>query len=72
MLALGLFTRPCAAAAAALLLIGCVWHIQMGHRWFWNQQGIEFPLMWALAALFFAVNGGGPISLDLLLFGKTF
>ena len=36
-------------------------------RYFWNQLGLEYTVMWTLAALYFLVHGGGSISLDHLL-----
>jgi uncharacterized membrane protein YphA (DoxX/SURF4 family) len=27
-------------------------------------QGIEYPLLWTVAVLYFLINGGGAISLD--------
>ncbi len=67
LLALGLFTRPMAAVIALFFVHGVVAHYRWGHGWFWNQQGIEYPLMWLLAALVFVAVGGGPISLDHLI-----
>ncbi len=68
-LALGLFAHAAGLLICALLLLGALWHKRAGHGYFWNTQGVEFPLMWALVALFFAVTGGGAWSLDALLFG---
>lgn len=70
-LALGLFTHIAGLLVCALLLMGALWHKRAGHGYFWNTQGIEFPLMWALVALFFAAAGGGAWSLDALLFGTS-
>jgi putative oxidoreductase len=72
LLALGLFTRPMGAIMAIFFLNGVVAHSRWKHGWFWNTQGIEYPLMWFFAALFFAANGGGPYSLDHLLLGWEF
>ena len=38
---------------------------------FWTSGGFEYPLMWAVAAFFFLVRGGGPYSLDRAL-GREF
>lgn len=72
LLALGLFTRPMGVILALFFLNGVVAHTRWKHGWFWNTQGIEFPLMWFFASLFFAANGGGPYSLDHLLLGWEF
>jgi len=72
MLALGLFTRPAGFAIFLLLAAGALWHWRAGHGYFWNTIGFEFPLMWAIVALFFAVAGGGPYSLDRVLLGYEF
>jgi len=62
MLALGLFTRPAAFAVSILLFLSVVEHVKDGY--FWNQQGIEYPGMWWIAALYFLAHGGGLLSLD--------
>jgi putative oxidoreductase len=66
--ALGLFTRLAAVPIVILLLLGAYDH---GRRdgYFWNQQGLEYPLLWAIAALYFLVQGGGAWSLDRALLG---
>jgi putative oxidoreductase len=69
LLALGLFTHLAGLMACGLLLLGAYWHIRADHGYFWNTQGVEFPLMWSLISLFFAVKGGaGGFALDNLLF----
>lgn len=65
MLALGLFTRPVCVPILVLLVLSVVAHWRDG--WFWNTLGIEYPLLWAAAALYFLVHGGGAISLDRLI-----
>jgi putative oxidoreductase len=65
MLALGLFTRLAAIPIAILLVLSVVEHIKDG--WFWNTLGVEYPLIWAAAAMFFLIHGGGDISLDALI-----
>ena len=39
---------------------------------FWNKMGLEFTLMWPVAALYFLVHGGGVISVDHFLIGREF
>jgi uncharacterized membrane protein YphA (DoxX/SURF4 family) len=40
-------------------------------RYFWNQLGLEYTLMWTIAAFYFLVHGGGRISLDRLIGGAV-
>ena len=62
-LALGLFTRFAALPLFIFLALSAAAH---GKRdgWFWTVHGAEYPLVWAAIALFFLVNGSGPLSLD--------
>ncbi|QJQ94851.1 MULTISPECIES: DoxX family protein [Halomonadaceae] len=64
-LALGLLTRPAAAAIAALLAVALSVHVPNG--FFWTAGGIEYPLMWLLLAVAILLRGGGEYSLDRLL-----
>jgi putative oxidoreductase len=61
-LALGLFTRPVAIAIFIFLVNAALFHSAFG--FFWTDKGFEYPMLWAVAALFFAIKGGGPLSLD--------
>ena len=70
LLALGLFTRPVAAAVLIFLLVTNVERWRVG-RYFWNQLGLEYTLMWTIAVLYFLVHGGGAYSLDRFLFGPS-
>jgi putative oxidoreductase len=70
-LALGLFTRPMALPVFALLALSAYDHAKYD-GYFWNRLGVEYPGMWAAGALYFLINGGGPISLDHLLIGRAF
>jgi putative oxidoreductase len=64
-LALGLFTRLVSIPVFILLALSVYEHRKDG--WFWNTQGVEYPLVWAMASLYFLINGGGLISLDHLI-----
>ncbi|MEJ8572905.1 DoxX family protein [Microbaculum marinum] len=67
---IGFLTRPAAAIAFVFLLVATVSvHLQNG--FFASSGGYEFALMWAIGALFFAVRGAGPISVDRML-GREF
>jgi putative oxidoreductase len=69
LLALGLFTRIVAVPILIFLIVANVERWRVG-RYFWNQLGLEYTLMWTIAVLYFLVHGGGTYSLDHLLFGK--
>jgi putative oxidoreductase len=66
LLALGLFTRPVAAVVLAFLLVTNVERWRVG-RYFWNQLGMEYTLMWTIAMFYIFIRGGGPYSLDRIL-----
>ena len=63
LLALGLFTRPVAAIVLLFLLVANVERWRVG-RYFWNQLGLEYTLMWTIAVFVVLVHGGGRYSLD--------
>jgi putative oxidoreductase len=69
LLALGLFTRPAAVPIALFLFVSNFERWRVG-RYFWNSLGLEYTLMWTVAALYFLVHGGGVYSLDHLLLGR--
>jgi len=70
LLALGLLTRPIAFAVLIFLIVTNFERWRVG-KYFWNQLGLEYTLMWTIAAFYFLVHGGGTISLD-HLFGRAF
>ncbi len=70
LVALGLFTRPAMMPIVLFLLVTNVERWRVG-RYFWNQLGLEYTLMWTIAALYVLVHGGGAYSLD-RLFGLNF
>ena len=70
LLALGLFTRPAAFAILLFLLVTNIERWRVG-KYFWNQLGLEYTLMWTVATFYFLVHGGGRISLDHLV-GRAF
>lgn len=69
LLALGLFTRLAAVPIALFLLVSNFERWRVG-RYFWNTLGLEYTLMWTVAAFYFLVHGGGVYSLDRLLLGR--
>lgn len=70
LVALGLFTRPAMVPIVLFLLVTNVERWRVG-RYFWNQLGLEYTLMWTIAALWVLAHGGGAYSLD-RLFGLDF
>lgn len=70
LLAIGLLTRP-AAAAIVILLAVAVFHIHLGNGFFWTKSGYEYPLLWCLMALACFFGGGGKWSVDSKI-GKEF
>jgi putative oxidoreductase len=70
-LALGLLTRPVALAAFIFLVMGVIEHMRFD-GYFWNKLGLEYPMIWSAAMLFFVIHGGGPYSLDSWLLGHEF
>lgn len=70
LLAIGLLTRPAALPVVIFLAVSCRERWVKG-GWFWNSQGVEYTLMWTLAAAYFLVHGGGFYSLDHLI-GRAF
>src|SRR4051794_31511185 len=70
LLAVGLLTRP-AAAAVFIFMMVAVFSTHLPNGFFWTDKGFEYPLMWGIAALFFLIRGGGPYSVDRAL-GREF
>jgi putative oxidoreductase len=66
LLAAGLFTRPVAAIVLVFLLVANVERWRVG-KYFWNQLGLEYTLMWTIATFYVFVQGGGLYSLDHVL-----
>ena len=50
-----------------LLLAAAAYDHAKYDGYFWNKIGLEYPAMWAIGVLYFAIHGGGPISLDRLI-----
>lgn len=58
----GFLTRPAAVAVAIFMAFAVQFHAANG--FFWTAKGFEYPVLWGMAAIFFAVRGGGVFSLD--------
>jgi putative oxidoreductase len=69
LLALGLFTRVAALPIVLFLAVSNIERWRVG-KYFWNQLGLEYTLMWTIAALYFLAHGGGMYSLDALISGR--
>ena len=69
LLALGLFTRPVALPVFIFLAVSNVERWRVG-GYFWNTLGVEYTLLWTVAAFYFLVHGGGLYSLDHFLIGR--
>ncbi|ARN83452.1 hypothetical protein B1812_07000 [Methylocystis bryophila] len=68
MLALGIATRPVALIIAIMMfyiVFGVHWHA----GFFAQKGGFEYPLLWGVVALSYALKGAGHCSLDALIFG---
>jgi putative oxidoreductase len=70
LLALGLATRLAAVPIVLFLAVSNIERWRVG-RYFWNQLGLEYTLMWTVAAFYFLVHGGGAYSLDRLIVGRA-
>lgn len=66
LVALGLFTRVSVLPIVFFLLVTNIERWRVG-KYFWNQLGLEYTLMWTIAALYVLAHGGGAYSLDNLL-----
>ena len=60
LLALGLFTRVAAVPLVIFLIVTNFERWRVG-KYFWNQLGLEYTLMWTIAAIYFLVHGGGRV-----------
>jgi putative oxidoreductase len=68
LLGLGLFTRPAAVPIFIFLAVSNVERWRVG-GYFWNTLGLEYTLLWTVAAFYFLVHGGGVYSFDHFLIG---
>ena len=65
-LAAGFLTRPVAALVFGLMAVAVISvHLPIG--FFWTNGGFEYPLLWGILALSFAIRGGGRYSVDALI-----
>ena len=69
-LALGLLTRPAAAAVTVLMTVSA-FQIHWPNGFAWINGGFEYPLFWGVVALAILFKGGGRWSVDRLI-GREF
>lgn len=62
-IALGVFTRPAALAAAVPLAFAAL-VVHRPNGFFWTAGGLEYPLMWTLLCVACVLRGSGPLSID--------
>lgn len=62
MIAAGFMTRFAAVSVAVFMAFAVMFHL--GNGFFWTARGYEYPVLWGIAAIFFAVKGGGAYSID--------
>jgi putative oxidoreductase len=63
LIAIGLFTRP-AAAAAFILLAVATFRVHMPNGFFSTNGGYEYAMLWGFLMLAIMFRGGGALSLD--------
>ena len=66
MLAFGLATRAVAVLVFGVMAVAVV-AVHLPNGFFWTSGGFEYPLLWAVVALSYAIRGGGAFSLDRLI-----
>jgi putative oxidoreductase len=69
MLALGLATRIAALVIAAMMAF-IVAVVHWPHGFFAMNGGFEYPLLWGVVALSYALRGGGHCSIDALIWRR--
>lgn len=68
-LILGALT-PVAAFGVLCVMLVAIFQVHLGNGLLAKNGGFEYPLTLAVISLFFIVRGGGPISVDRLIFGR--
>ena len=69
LVAIGLLTRPAAAAAAIMLAIAA-FQVHLPNGFFWTtpgKPGFEYPLMWMFLMIAIFLRGGANLSVDRLI-----
>lgn len=66
MLAAGIATRAVAALVFGLMAVAVI-QVHLPAGFFWTGGGYEYPLLWGIVALSYAIRGGGRYSVDALI-----
>lgn len=66
LLVAGFATRLAAVCIAALMAF-IVATVNWQNGFFWTDNGFEYPLLWGVLGLYFAIRGGGRFSADVAL-----
>lgn len=66
LLAAGFATRAIAAMVFGIMFVA-VFKVHLGAGFFWTDGGIEYPLLWGVAALYFVIRGSGQYSVDAMI-----
>jgi putative oxidoreductase len=66
LLAAGIATRAVAMLVVGLMAVAVV-QVHLPAGFFWTAGGYEYPLLWGIVALSFAIRGGGRYSGDALI-----
>ena len=66
LLAVGLATRAVAVLIFGVMAVAVV-SVHLPQGFFWTSGRYEYPLLWGIAALFYAIRGGGRYSVDHLI-----
>jgi putative oxidoreductase len=66
LLAIGLATRAAAILIFSVMAVAAVL-VHWPQGFFWTSGGYEYPLLWGIVALSYAIRGGGRYSVDALI-----
>ncbi|HMK89745.1 MAG TPA: DoxX family protein [Methylocystis sp.] len=69
LLALGIATRVVGLVVAGMMFF-VVFAVHLPQGFFWSHGGYEYPLLWGVVALSYALRGGGHCSIDALLWTR--
>jgi putative oxidoreductase len=66
LLAAGIATRAVAVLVVGLMAVAVI-QVHLPAGFFWTDGGYEYPLLWGIVALSYAIRGGGRYSGDALI-----